>query len=66
MRGAIPALTQYSFMAWCLVKHREKFTFTSLETKLRAVYFPLECFEKCVRRTGGDELETGHKVCRLF
>jgi hypothetical protein len=28
MRGAMPLLTQYIFMAWCLVKHREKFTFT--------------------------------------
>jgi hypothetical protein len=26
MRGAIP-LPQYVFMAWCLVKHRENFTF---------------------------------------
>jgi hypothetical protein len=23
MRGAIPPLPQYVFMAWCLVKHRE-------------------------------------------
>jgi hypothetical protein len=28
MRGAIPLLPQYSFMAWCLVKHRDNFTFT--------------------------------------
>jgi hypothetical protein len=28
MRGAIPPLPQYAFMAWCLVKHRDKFTFT--------------------------------------
>jgi len=27
MRGAIPPLPQYGFMAWCLVKHRD-FTFT--------------------------------------
>jgi len=27
MRGAIPPLPQYAFMAWCLVKHRDKFTF---------------------------------------
>jgi ribosomal protein L31 len=27
MRGAIPPLTQYAFMAWCLIKHRDKFTF---------------------------------------
>jgi hypothetical protein len=28
MRGAIPLLPQYAFMAWCLVKHRDYFTFT--------------------------------------
>jgi hypothetical protein len=26
--GAIPPLPQYIFMAWCLVKHRNNFTFT--------------------------------------
>jgi hypothetical protein len=28
MSGAIPPLLQYVFMAWCLVKHRDNFTFT--------------------------------------
>jgi hypothetical protein len=28
MRGAIPPLPQYAFMAWCLVKHRGNFTFS--------------------------------------
>jgi hypothetical protein len=28
MRGAILPLPQYAFMAWCLVKHRDNFTFT--------------------------------------
>jgi hypothetical protein len=27
MRGAIPLLPQYVFMPWCLVKHRDTFTF---------------------------------------
>jgi hypothetical protein len=27
MRGAIPSLPQYDFMSWCLVKHRDNFTF---------------------------------------
>jgi hypothetical protein len=26
MRGPIPPLPQYVFMAWCLVKHRDNFT----------------------------------------
>jgi hypothetical protein len=28
MRGAIPPLPQYVFMAWCLVKRRDNFIFT--------------------------------------
>jgi hypothetical protein len=27
MRRAIPPLPQYVFMAWCLIKHRDNFTF---------------------------------------
>jgi hypothetical protein len=27
MRGAVPPLPQYGFMTWCLVKHRDNFTF---------------------------------------
>jgi hypothetical protein len=27
MSGAIPPLPQYAFMAWCLVKHKDTFTF---------------------------------------
>jgi hypothetical protein len=27
MHGAILPLPQYAFMAWCLVKHRDNFTF---------------------------------------
>jgi hypothetical protein len=33
MRGDIPPLPQYVFMAWCLVKHRD-FTFTLFIYKL--------------------------------
>jgi hypothetical protein len=32
MRGAIPPLPQYVFMAWYLVKHRDNFTFTCTST----------------------------------
>jgi hypothetical protein len=28
MSGAIPPRSQYAFMAWCLVKHRDNFAFT--------------------------------------
>jgi hypothetical protein len=34
MRGAIPPLPQYVFMVWCLVKHRDNFTFTFGKTFL--------------------------------
>jgi hypothetical protein len=30
MRGAIPPLHQYAFMAWCLVKQRDNLTLTSI------------------------------------
>jgi len=30
MRGAIPLLPQYAFMAWCLVKQRGNFAFYHL------------------------------------
>jgi len=28
MRGAIPPLHQYVFVAWCLLKHRDNFIFS--------------------------------------
>jgi hypothetical protein len=34
MRGAIPPFLKYPFMAWCLVKHRDNFTFTLLAVKV--------------------------------
>jgi hypothetical protein len=35
MRGATPPLLQYVFMAWYLVTHRDKFTFTNILEGLR-------------------------------
>jgi len=29
MRGAVPPLTMYVFMEWCLVKHKDNFIFVS-------------------------------------
>jgi hypothetical protein len=34
MRGAIPPLPHYVFMAWCLVKHRDNFTFYTIILEL--------------------------------
>jgi hypothetical protein len=42
MRGTIPPLPQYAFMAWYLVKHRDNFTFTSLKDYL-APLNPAKC-----------------------
>jgi hypothetical protein len=36
IRGAIPPLPQYVFMAWCLVKHGDSLTFTfTLPTNIK-------------------------------
>jgi hypothetical protein len=37
MRGAIPPLPQYVFMAWCLVKHRDNFNLMELTTGSNAL-----------------------------
>jgi hypothetical protein len=37
MTGAIPLLPQYAFMAWCLVKHRDNFTFILNSLSLTSV-----------------------------
>jgi len=34
MREAIPPLPEHVFMAWCLVKHRDNFTFTFRKLKI--------------------------------
>jgi hypothetical protein len=31
--GAIPPFPQYIFTAWCLVKHRDNFTYTEFNTR---------------------------------
>jgi hypothetical protein len=45
MRGAIPPLLQYVFMAWCLVKHRDNFTFfySEVKTCVNIYLFPVLC-----------------------
>jgi hypothetical protein len=45
MRGAIPPLPQYIFMEWCLVKHRDNFTFRRklvTKAKRRKAWLPSE------------------------
>jgi hypothetical protein len=37
MSGAIPPLPQYVFIAWCLVKHRDNFTFTLHPAMMRFI-----------------------------
>jgi hypothetical protein len=43
MRGAIPQLPHTSFMAWYIVKHRDKFTFT-FNVSLNGVNFVFQIF----------------------
>jgi hypothetical protein len=38
MRGAIPPLPQYVSMAWCLVKHRDSFTFAFIPKYVICIY----------------------------
>jgi hypothetical protein len=35
MLGAVPPLPQYVSMAWCLVKHRDNFTFLPLSVSYK-------------------------------
>jgi hypothetical protein len=50
MRGAIPPLPQYPFMAWCLVKHRDSFTYTFTFTLFRAeLYFWFQIFDVLIK-----------------
>jgi hypothetical protein len=38
MRGAIPPFPRYVFMAWCLVKHRDNFTFYILLNMITLIW----------------------------
>jgi hypothetical protein len=51
MRRAIHPLPQYAFMAWCLVKHRDNFTFT--------FYFRGEGDNWTAQPASQDELKAG-------
>jgi len=47
MRGVIHPFSQYVFIAWCLVKHRDNFTFSITDISHGArQYFP-SYFIKC-------------------
>jgi hypothetical protein len=52
MRGAIPPLPQYVFMAWCLVEHRDNFTFYLKQLELKD-YTPL-FYVVAIRREAAD------------
>jgi hypothetical protein len=44
MREAVPPLPQYVFMAWCLVKQRDNFTFNILSQGNRVGWCGLDAF----------------------
>jgi len=45
MCGALLTLTQYVFMAWCLVKHKDNFIFTMFNEV--CVYFQMRVADSC-------------------
>jgi hypothetical protein len=51
MRGAIPLLPQYVFMAWCLVKHRDNFTLPFTFTLLHGICYS---FHNTIRSICGE------------
>jgi hypothetical protein len=46
MRGAIPPLPLYVSMEWCLVKHRDNFTFTLTFTAAEELFNMAASLEK--------------------
>jgi hypothetical protein len=78
MSGAIPPLHRYVFMAWCLFKHRDSFTFTFYRNSLCSTHEKvimtgkmgsiwgkvlLTCF-KMLSRKLFRRMETTIKVCQ--
>jgi hypothetical protein len=65
MSGAIPPLSQYVFMAWYLVKHRDNFTFTFTMFSPRSASHPryratepmMKQRAECSTREGGGKLK---------
>jgi hypothetical protein len=49
MGGAIPSLPDYVFMAWCLVKQGDNFTFYFSEMRcVNTVSYRISCYVTCV------------------
>jgi hypothetical protein len=49
MRRAIPPIPQYAFMAWCLVKYRDNFTFTFILQNVLSISHSLRLSGGCGR-----------------
>jgi hypothetical protein len=47
LSGAIPPLPQYSFMAWCLVKHRDNFYLFTFSVKLEKLFLYFVTAQNC-------------------
>jgi hypothetical protein len=64
MRGTIPPLPQYIFMAWCLVKHSDNFTFTFImKFKLkRTRQKPAVAYFEQILRNVSAETDTKTKI----
>jgi hypothetical protein len=67
MCGAIPPLPQYVFMAWCLVKHRDNFTFfTFLKPSLVTVDNCNSWSVSAFYETEGTQLYSSNLVASCF
>jgi hypothetical protein len=65
MRGDIPALPQYVFMAWCLVKHRDNFTFTFHHKSKQKLSHSSHRFSGTHLRLIGTKILTFVALCRV-
>jgi hypothetical protein len=63
MRGAISPLPQYAFMAWCLVKHRDNFTFTFYVAVLTVTNSNKTVYDRLNIEIAGSNPVRGMDVC---
>jgi hypothetical protein len=74
MSGAVPPLPLYVFMAWCLVKHSDKFTFYTSSSRgtwlsTGKTLSRLNCYHvmgTCYLYYEGDKLVSGPITCQLL
>jgi len=58
MHGAISPLPQYAFMVWCLVKHRDNFTFTFTVLCSDSYHFEKQQDTRCAHYNHSPQTDT--------